>query len=323
MNANYRFTVQTIMFGVIAVLFIGILFAYSEGENRSSSAWAYGTTGDKLIEKTFDVQPGGNFTLRTNQGSINIEGWERDEVAVRIEFSGESKYVDDVDVSMSQTGDTIDIQVEVPRSNFRLFGTTPRVRLNFVVMAPHAYNIDVRTAGGSLNVAGLTGDLRGYTSGGSIRTERIGGTVDFRTSGGSIKSNEAQGNVSYKTSGGGIYVERAKGELEVKTSGGRIELKNIEARVDASTSGGGIEMVMSGENRGISLRTSGGGIKIHLPDDIRANLSAKTSGGSVSSDLPVMVQGSVGRSTLEGTINGGGPDVVLRTSGGSIRIQSR
>ena len=53
---------------------------------------------------------------------------------------------------------------------------------------------------------------------------------------------------------------------------------------------------------------------------VNLNLDAETSAGSVSSDLPVTVSGIKDRGSLQGTINSGGPRLVLRSSGGGIRI---
>jgi hypothetical protein len=37
--------------------------------------------------------------------------------------------------------------------------------------------------------------------------------------------------------------------------------------------------------------------------------------------MPVTVQGSISKNRLRGKLNGGGPSVVLKTSGGSIEIR--
>ena len=70
-----------------------------------------------------------------------------------------------------------------------------------------------------------------------------------------------------------------------------------------------------------SLTTSGGSITVHMKDDIGVDLNAKTSGGKVSSDLPVVIQGEISKHRIRGKINGGGPELYLKTSGGSIRIK--
>jgi len=43
----------------------------------------------------------------------------------------------------------------------------------------------------------------------------------------------------------------------------------------------------------------------------------------VMCEMPIMVQGLLGKSEVNGKINGGGPELYLRSSGGSVRILSK
>ena len=58
-----------------------------------------------------------------------------------------------------------------------------------------------------------------------------------------------------------------------------------------------------------------------LPEDAAVDIDAKTSGGRVVADLPVTVEGTFESSALRGAIGGGGPQLRLRTSGGSIVLK--
>jgi hypothetical protein len=64
-------------------------------------------------------------------------------------------------------------------------------------------------------------------------------------------------------------------------------------------------------------------VQITLPKSAAFSLDAGTSGGRVdASGLTLtLASGGVGKSKLAGTVNGGGPKIVLRTSGGDIRIR--
>jgi hypothetical protein len=68
------------------------------------------------------------------------------------------------------------------------------------------------------------------------------------------------------------------------------------------------------------LTTSGGSVTAYLANDIAVDLDASTSGGRVKSDF--MVVGKIKKTSIKGTINGGGPDLKLKTSGGSVRIKT-
>jgi DUF4097 and DUF4098 domain-containing protein YvlB len=57
-----------------------------------------------------------------------------------------------------------------------------------------------------------------------------------------------------------------------------------------------------------------------VPATFRANLDASTTNGSIRSDLPVTVSGQINRRSLRGALNGGGPELELETTNGSIQI---
>ena len=57
-----------------------------------------------------------------------------------------------------------------------------------------------------------------------------------------------------------------------------------------------------------------------LAGNVSVDVDAHTSGGDVESDLPITILGKQSEGDLAGKINGGGPRLVLRSSGGSIRL---
>lgn len=69
-----------------------------------------------------------------------------------------------------------------------------------------------------------------------------------------------------------------------------------------------------------SLETSGGSITAYLIKDIQVDINASTGGGSVRTDFDI--DGRVKKQSIKGEINGGGPELDLHTSGGSVNIRS-
>ena len=59
-------------------------------------------------------------------------------------------------------------------------------------------------------------------------------------------------------------------------------------------------------------------MKLTLDSACQVDLDARTSGGKVECELPVT--GVIRPNRVEGKINGGGPNVLLRTSGGTIKV---
>jgi hypothetical protein len=60
---------------------------------------------------------------------------------------------------------------------------------------------------------------------------------------------------------------------------------------------------------------------VTLASNVAVEVDARASGGGVHSDVPVTIVGTKDDDALQGSINGGGPKLVLRTSGGGIRLK--
>jgi DUF4097 and DUF4098 domain-containing protein YvlB len=319
MDQNKKVLIRAGSFIMITLLYVALVLGFSGAVEPANLVYA--ATIDRVIEKSFDVRPGGLLNLDSRIGSVNVEGWDNGEVRVKIEVEGRDRDIEDIEFHIESSINGVDIRADIPRSR-SLFGDWGRgIRVKYTINVPFEYDLKIRTAGGAIAMTSVDGTIDARTSGGGINAENLSGAIDLTTSGGGVRVSTLRGDISLKTSGGSITVEGAYGMLEARTSGGPIRLSEIDAQVDARTSGGGITVSAIGENKGINLRTSGGGISVTLPESIRANLNARTSGGRVSTDFPITVQGTVSGSSLEGTINGGGPEISLRTSGGSIRIQ--
>jgi DUF4097 and DUF4098 domain-containing protein YvlB len=113
-----------------------------------------------------------------------------------------------------------------------------------------------------------------------------------------------------------------KGNVVARTSGGGIHVDDVMGSIDARTSGGSVTARISRQPEDdCRLTTSGGSVTVSLAKDIRVDVDASTSGGRVSTDFPVTLRGEISKRSLRAKINGGGPELYLRTSGGSIHIR--
>jgi hypothetical protein len=200
---------------------------------------------------------------------------------VLVEVDIEGKYEDNMEVNFENSSDLVAIEGSWNKSNSSHHG---RMRVNYKVTLPESFNIDVNTRGGSIEI------------------EDLKGKVDAHTSGGSISLEDVQGNIDINTSGGSINLENIIGPVDAHTSGGSIKLKMLENPTQDS-----------------KLKTSGGSITAYLSKDTAVNLVAKTSGGRVSSEFDI--DGKVKKQSIDGLINGGGSKLVLKTSGGNVRIK--
>ena len=295
---------------LFAFLFIGLL--------SSGSLLAAG------LSRSFDIRDGGDLVVDAEGSKVLIEtGGSGADIEITRRGDSESDILDDYRIDFIHEGNRLVIEVEKKRSwKIWDWGRSLSIRARI----PQAFNVDVSTSGGSVDISELDGTVVARTSGGSIELASSKGDADVRTSGGSIVLGKVGGSVEAQTSGGNIHIDRASGAVTATTSGGSIRVDEVRGPIDAKTSGGSVRAYISERPSADSrLSTSGGSVVIYLDEAVGVDLDARASGGKVSSDFDVLVAGGrIGdRSSLEGAVNGGGADLVLRTSGGGIRVLRR
>lgn len=293
------------------------------------SSFALMADTEDTITRSFRVKEGGKLTMDVERASIEVEAEKGEVVKVKVIMKAETssdtraqKIFEDYKIDFRHTGNDVTIETDYDNdSGVFSWRSSHKLRIRFIVTVPKKYDLDLKTSGGSISISEIEGEVKVRTSGGSLKFDLVKGTVKGRTSGGSIQLEECTGDADVKTSGGSIRIGRVKGEVKAHTSGGSISVKEVMGTINASTSGGSVFAYISKQPNGdCSLKTSGGKISVSLTEDIRVNVDAKTSGGRVRTDFPVTIQGELSNRKLQAKINGGGPELYLRTSGGSIRI---
>ncbi len=290
------------------------------------------------VRRTFNVQPGGTLTIDADVGDITVRAAGSSQVSVEVARSGRAADIHDYEITFSQEGNDVRVRGTYEHK-WRMFDWND-LKARYTVTVPSTYNVHLGTSGGDIHVSDLHGEAVCKTSGGNLDLGNIQGNVNARTSGGDVKLASANGKVELKTSGGDIKAGNVNGPLTVRTSGGSIEVQRVAGdlvahtsgggivagevfgSIDASSSGGSIRASLAQQPRGDSkLSTSGGSITLSVAGNVAIDLDAHTSGGDVTTDMPVTILGRQSDSSLNGKMNGGGPKLVLRSSGGDIKVR--
>ena len=151
----------------------------------------------------------------------------------------------------------------------------------------------------------------------------LDGELDGKTSGGNVTLKEGTASANLSTSGGHIQIDRAGGPTSVSTSGGDINIQSAAQVLEARTSGGNVSAKLTEAPRqDMTLKTSGGNVSVSVPRTAAFDLDASTSGGEVDAKGLNLskVSSNKSKTKLSATVNAGGPKLVLRTSGGDIRV---
>ncbi len=214
------------------------------------------------ITATYMVDPGGELTIDADFGSVRIETSTSNTVEVLVEKRLKEgtedqarRAFEEVEVTTEQRGNDVHIDVD----NSRWFKRA-RVSVAMTVQVPDAYNLDIKTAGGDIEVGNLDGEITAKTAGGSIRTGTTKGDVTAKTLGGSIRIGPTEGGVSAKTMGGNIAIGDTNGDVSAHTLGGSIRIGIADGDVLARTMGGNITVEdASGK---VSAKTLGGKVRV-------------------------------------------------------------
>jgi DUF4097 and DUF4098 domain-containing protein YvlB len=286
---------------------------------------------EEKISKTFQVNPGGKLVLETSLGCIEVKTESGNTLRVEILIHKDSwsdermkRFLKDFDIEFSQNGNDVSVRAEYEKGYHHWFSGSKNPEVNFVIVVPKVYNLDLQTSGGWIKIADLEGNAVCETSGGSLDFGHIKGTVDGHTSGGAIQVAGCEGTLDVETSGGSISVGSTKGDIRANTSGGSISIDETYGSVQAETSGGSISAHFNQNPlKDCFLETSGGWITVSGPNDLHVDLDAETSGGHIYTAFPVTLSGEINPQSMLAKINGGGPRLHLRTSGGNIRVEKK
>lgn len=262
---------------LITLLYVFIISSFLYAENCKPSF----PSTETLHYKTFKINSGKDLILTTESGDVLITPWEKNEVEVKI--IGNERARERMRFTFQANDNKIEINGKRDGSGWSWFSG---MKLEYEIMVPTSFNINISTSGGDIKVGGVNG------------------------------------TVLLNTSGGDIWADRCTGSVEAKTSGGDINIYTSNSPVYARTSGGDIELEYSGDNKGIELKTSGGDIYLKVSPTIKANAELSTSGGSVSnSGVTISNASKMSRTKIIGEINGGGEKLIARTSGGDVELK--
>jgi DUF4097 and DUF4098 domain-containing protein YvlB len=302
---------------------------------------------EENVSQTLDGAPGGRLIVDVDFGTIDVSAGPDDKISVvahrKIDSDNEAQekdYFASAPVTVSKDGNTVTIRARRQNKEKNLnWSGRCNMDARYTVRVPKSFNSELRTGGGTIMVAEITGTMSADTSGGKLKFTHLKGATGATTSGGSIELNgcegplkvdtsggridatDGNGSLEARTSGGSIVVRNFGGDAKVETSGGRLSFENINGKIFGRTSGGSISAKLKSPVPGdVNLETSAGSIDLMVPADAGLDIEAEASSGRVTSDLP-FTGTRTDRDSMKGKINGGGKSVVLRSGAGSISIK--
>jgi hypothetical protein len=301
---------------------------------------------EENVSQTLDGAPGGRLIVDVDFGTIDVAAGPDDKISVaahrKIDSDNdaqEKEYFASTPITVTKDGNVVTIRARRNKDKNMNWSGRCSMDARYTVRVPKSFNSELRTGGGTIMVAEITGTMSADTSGGKLKFTHLKGATGATTSGGSIELNacegplkvdtsggridatDGNGSLEARTSGGSIVVRNFSGDTKVETSGGRLSFENVNGKIFGRTSGGSISAKLKSPVPGdVNLETSAGAIELMVPADAGLDIEAEASSGRVTSELP-FTGTRTDRESMKGKINGGGKSVLLRSGAGSISIK--
>ena len=128
--------------------------------------------------------------------------------------------------------------------------------------------------------------------------------------------------LSAMTTNGRVHCLNLDSVVQATTTNGDVEVSTSEW-ASARTTNGGVRVSMgnakwTGE---LELLTTNGSVNVTLPASAEFKVDAATTNGGIQTDFPITVQGRFGPKSLSGTVGGGGRELKVATTNGSVELK--
>jgi len=138
---------------------------------------------DQSITKTLPFAQGGTLRIENVNGSVEIRGWDRDEIEIRaVKSASRAADLDLVQVEIKPAAGRLEIETQYPADQ----GVD--VSVEYLIRVPrHVIVENAATVNGAVRVSGVEGSGQLRTVNGDVEVSEAGGGFNARTTNGSIR----------------------------------------------------------------------------------------------------------------------------------------
>jgi hypothetical protein len=257
----------------------------------------------------FAVSGRPEIVLKTFDGAIRVQSWDKPEVLVTIERqAGDEESLKSIEVKSDQQGNKITVEVVKPEHTSTIaIGMHIGRSAALIVSVPREADVNARS-----------GD-------GAVAVENVAGRLDVNTGDGAVTVSGSTGDMVVHTGDGAVSLQGVRGQVDLSTGDGGVKMDGVLQRVKARTGDGAIA-IRAGEGSAASsdwdIETGDGAVTVELPAAFSAELDARSNDGRVSINGFDLSGATREREDQEvrGRIGAGGSRLTIRTGDGGIRV---
>lgn len=272
----------------------------------------------RVIEDGRPASPNGTVKITNLAGSVRVEGWARDSLALSGTLGPE---IEIVQVSGDGRSTRVRVVIQDEHRREALSGT------DLVVRVPASSHVAVRTAKGEIEVSGVQGAVDLETVDGDVVVSGPGLRSIHVFAGGDVTIEAATKILRARSLGGSLTVRHAMGYLDVSTVAGRIVLNGRHVWEGRASSVSG-DILFSGSfdpNGSFVFESNSGDIELALAHGTDADFDVVTYSGRLEHELAL---GSGPEESVSGqrrevlfSVGDSGTLIKIQTYKGNVRLR--
>ncbi|HST22456.1 MAG TPA: hypothetical protein VLR90_15130 [Blastocatellia bacterium] len=250
----------------------------------------------KEFKKTIGFEPGGDFTLKTDKGSVRLTSWDSSQIEIyaRIVAAKEvsedygRRSVEGARVEVSGDGSSLTVRSDfdgVPTIEGFINQSKRLPDIHYEIRAPRSLNINIEADRCKVEVQGFKGEIR-------LDTDRT-----------PVKASDLEGQLRVNMDRGEATFSNLRGRFDIETDRTNGTLRSLR---------------IEGDSR---LEIDRGDFELRLAESQGLNISADFSRKeSFDTDFGLTMKTRSGNS-FEGAINGGGPRFSIQADRSRISLK--
>ena len=201
---------------LVAFVFVTTSLAGLHSARRSTRSTGTTQSHSTIIRDEPSAMPGKRLDIDlATGGGIHIRGQDSNQVSV--EYAKAEEDCPDAQVDVRQT----DAGVSVT-SRYLIERHVRQCSMEIMILVPKRYDIQIRSAGGAIEISDVDGAITGHTGGGELYLSRLRGELELRTGGGEIHVLDSHLEGSVRTGGGAAVLQNVSGGLEASSGSGPV-----------------------------------------------------------------------------------------------------
>ena len=277
---------------------------------------ALAQSGEQRLDRRMAVDQDVSIRIHNMAGSVRIEAWNRDTLAITGTISDGATNRFFIGGSRRAAKMGIEGPLELDQAPAHLF-----------IRVPARAKVWVKSATANIVMSGLHGGIDAFSTSGNIRfegepdqlnVETMDGNVDVTAGGTWVRAKTASGTITIRGPGEDVGATTVSGSINMLSSGMR------RARIESVTG----DVSFSGwltRDGSLAVENHSGTIDILLPSDIYADFELSSYHGTIRNEFRPYTP-AAGQTSAEQVFSnggGGGADISVRTFKGSIVLRKK